>query len=39
MKMLAKNKIDRKETRVYNLISNVDVSISNRVNTEKWLCL
>ena len=39
MKMIAKSKIDRKESRVYNLIDNVDVSISNRVNTEKWLCL
>ena len=35
MKALAKNKIDRKENRVYNLIDNVDVSISNKVNTEE----
>ena len=33
--MIAKSKIDRKESRVYNLIDNVDVSISNRVNTEE----
>ena len=35
MKMLAKNKIDRKEKRVYNLIDNVDKSISNKVNSEE----
>ena len=34
MKALAKNKIDRKETRVYNLIDNVDVS-ANKVNSEE----
>ena len=34
MKVLAKNKIDRKETRVYNLIDNVDVS-ANKVNSEE----
>ena len=34
MKALAKNKIDRKETRVYNLIDNVEVS-ANKVNSEE----
>ena len=34
MKALAKNKIDRKETRVYNLIDNVDIS-ANKVNSEE----
>ena len=35
MKMLAKNKIDRKESRVYSLIDNVDESLSNKVNSEE----
>ena len=35
MKTLAKSKIDRKENRVYNLIDNVDVSISNKVKSEE----
>ena len=35
MKMLAKNRIDRKETRVYSLIDNVDESLNNKVNTEE----
>ena len=35
MKMIAKNKIDRKESRVYNLIENVNESISNKVNSEE----
>ena len=34
MKALAKNKIDRKETRVYNLIYNVDV-LASKVNSEE----
>ena len=34
MKALAMNKIDRKETRVYNLIDNMDVS-ANKVNSEE----
>ena len=34
MKALAKNKIDRKETRVYNLIDNVEVS-ANKANSEE----
>ena len=34
MKALGKSKIDRKETRVYNLIDNVDVS-ANKVNSEE----
>ena len=33
MKALAKSKIDRKETRVYNLIDNVDTT-ANKVNSE-----
>ena len=35
MKMLAKNRIDRKENRVYSLIDNVDESLSNKVNSEE----
>ena len=35
MKMLAKNKIDRKESRVYSLIDNVDESLNNKVNSEE----
>ena len=35
MKMIAKNKIDRKESRVYNLIENVDKSLNNKVNSEE----
>ena len=34
MKIIAKNRIDRKETRVYSLIDNVDESLSNKVNSE-----
>ena len=33
--MLAKNKIDRKESRVYSLIDNVDESLNNKVNSEE----
>ena len=33
--MIAKSKIDRKESRVYNLIENVDESVSNKVNSEE----
>ena len=35
MKMIAKNKINRKESRVYNLIENVDESLNNKVNSEE----
>ena len=35
LKMIAKSKIDRKESRVYNLIENVDESVSNKVNSEE----
>ena len=35
MKMLAKNKIDWKESRVYSLIDNVDESLNNKVNSEE----
>ena len=35
MKIIAKNRIDRKETRVYSLIDNVDESLSNKVNSEE----
>ena len=35
MKMIAKSKIDRKESRVYNLIDNVEESVSNKVNLEE----
>ena len=35
LKMIAKSKIDRKENRVYNLIENVDESVSNKVNSEE----
>ena len=35
MKMIAKNKIDRKENRVYNLIENVDESLHKKVNLEE----
>ena len=34
MKALAKNKIDRKETTVYNLIDNMDASV-NKINSEE----
>ena len=35
MKMIAKSKIGRKESRVYNLIKNINESISNKVNSEE----
>ena len=35
LRMIAKSKINRKESRVYNLIKNVDESVSNKVNSEE----
>ena len=35
MKRLAKSKIDRRENRVYNLIENVDETVSRKVNSEE----